>query len=88
MEVLDPRERLERVQLTARERAAYEGDVAAYWTLVVDGEPTPMRTPFDVDRAVRETSSSGWPYAQEFVAENLLQAVAREEAVASLESRR
>ena len=67
---------------------AYEGDVAAYWTLVVDGEPTPMRTPFDLDRAVRETSASGWPHAEAFVAENLLQAVAREEAIASLESRR
>jgi diadenosine tetraphosphatase ApaH/serine/threonine PP2A family protein phosphatase len=67
---------------------AYEGDVAAYWTLLVDGEPTPMRTPFDVDRAVRETSASGWPHAQEFVAENLLQPVVREEAIASLESRR
>jgi predicted phosphodiesterase len=67
---------------------AYEGDVAAYWTLVVDGEPTPIRTPFDIDRAVRETSASGWPRAQEFVAENLLHAVTREEAVASLESRR
>jgi diadenosine tetraphosphatase ApaH/serine/threonine PP2A family protein phosphatase len=67
---------------------AYEGDVAAYWTLLIDGEPTPMRTPFDVDRAVRETSTSGWPHAQEFVAENLLQPVVREEAIASLESRR
>jgi diadenosine tetraphosphatase ApaH/serine/threonine PP2A family protein phosphatase len=67
---------------------AYEGDVAAYWTMVDDGEPTPMRTPFDVARAVRETSASGWPPAQAFVAENLLQAVKREEAVASLESRR
>jgi diadenosine tetraphosphatase ApaH/serine/threonine PP2A family protein phosphatase len=67
---------------------AYEGDVAAYWTMVDDGEPTPMRTPFDVDRAVRETSASGWPNAQAFVAENLLHAVTREEAIASLESRR
>jgi len=67
---------------------AYEGDVAAYWTLVVDGEPQPMRTPFDLDRAVRETSASGWPHAEEFVAENLLQAVTRDEAIASLESRR
>ena len=67
---------------------AYEGDVAAYWTMLDDGEPTPMRTPFDVDRAVRQTSASGWPQAQEFVAENLLQAVTREEAIASLESRR
>lgn len=67
---------------------AYEGDVAAYWTMVVDGEPAPMRTAFDVERAVRETSASGWPYAQEFVAENLLEAVKRDEAIASLESRR
>lgn len=67
---------------------AYEGDVAAYWTLVVDGEPTPMRTPFDVDRAVRKTSASGWPNAGEFVAENLLHVVTRDEAIASLESRR
>jgi diadenosine tetraphosphatase ApaH/serine/threonine PP2A family protein phosphatase len=67
---------------------AYEGDIAAYWTLVVDGEPTPMRTPFDVDRAVRETSASGWPHASGFVAENLLVAVSREEAITSFESRR
>ena len=66
---------------------AYEGDVAAYWTLVEDGEPKPMRTEFDVDRAVRETSASGWPHAPGFVAENLLVAVSREEAIASLESR-
>lgn len=67
---------------------AYEGDIAAYWTLLEDGEPKPMRTEFDVDRAVRETSASGWPHASEFVAENLRTAVSREEAIASLESRR
>ena len=42
---------------------AYEGEVAAYWTLVEDGEPRPMRTPFDVERAVRETRASSWPNA-------------------------
>jgi diadenosine tetraphosphatase ApaH/serine/threonine PP2A family protein phosphatase len=67
---------------------AYEGEVAAYWTLVEDGEPKPMRTRFDVDRAVRETSASGWPHAPAFVAENLLVPVTREDAIASLESRR
>lgn len=67
---------------------AYEGDVAAYWTLVEDGEPRPMRTPFDVERAVRETRTSRWPNAAAFVAENLLEAVSRDEAIASLESRR
>jgi diadenosine tetraphosphatase ApaH/serine/threonine PP2A family protein phosphatase len=67
---------------------AYEGDVAAYWTLVEDGEPRPMRTPFDVERAVRETRTSRWPNAAAFAAENLLEAVSRDEAIASLESRR
>lgn len=67
---------------------AYEGEVAAYWTLVEDGEPRAMRTPFDIERAVRETSASGWPKAPEFVEENLLQAVSREAAIAALEERR
>jgi diadenosine tetraphosphatase ApaH/serine/threonine PP2A family protein phosphatase len=66
----------------------YEGEVAAFWTLVEDGEPRPMRTPIDVERAVRETRASAWPHAQSFVEENLLQPVSREEAIASLESRR
>ncbi|HEV8461503.1 MAG TPA: metallophosphoesterase family protein [Gaiellaceae bacterium] len=67
---------------------AYEDDVAAYWTLVEDGEPRPMRTAFDVERAIRETRASGWPHAQEFAAENLEQAQSRDEAIAALESRR
>ena len=67
---------------------AYESDVAAYWTIIDDGEPIFRRTRFDVDRAVRELHASAWPHAAEFVAENLLAAVDREEAIASLESRR
>jgi putative phosphoesterase len=67
---------------------AYESDVAAYWTIVDDGEPIFRRTRFDVERAVAETRKSGWPYAPEFVEENLLVAVDRDEAIASLESRR
>jgi diadenosine tetraphosphatase ApaH/serine/threonine PP2A family protein phosphatase len=66
----------------------YEGELAAFWTVVEDGEPRPMRTPIDVERAVRETRASAWPHAQSFVDENLLQAVSREQAIASLESRR
>jgi diadenosine tetraphosphatase ApaH/serine/threonine PP2A family protein phosphatase len=66
----------------------YEGEVAAFWTLVEDGEPRPMRTPIDVERAVREIRASGWPRGEEFIAENLLVAASREEAIASLESRR
>jgi diadenosine tetraphosphatase ApaH/serine/threonine PP2A family protein phosphatase len=67
---------------------AYEDDVAAYWTLFEDGEPRPMRTPFDVERAVRETRASAWPNAAAFVAENLLEAVSREQAIAAQEARR
>jgi putative phosphoesterase len=67
---------------------AYEGDVAAFWALIEDGEPRHRRTAFDVERAVREVRASGWPNAESFVAENLLVAVSREDAIASLESRR
>jgi putative phosphoesterase len=67
---------------------AYEGDVAAYWALLVDGEPQFRRTEFDVGRAVRETRASAWYGAQEFVNENLLQSVSREEAIAWGEARR
>jgi diadenosine tetraphosphatase ApaH/serine/threonine PP2A family protein phosphatase len=67
---------------------AYESDVAAYWTILDDGEPIFRRTRFDVERAVAEMRKSGWPHAAEFIEENLLAAVDREEAIASLESRR
>jgi diadenosine tetraphosphatase ApaH/serine/threonine PP2A family protein phosphatase len=67
---------------------AYEGDVAAYWTLLDDGDPSFRRTPFDVERAVEETRASAWPHAQDFVAENLLAVVSRDEAIAQLEGRR
>ena len=66
----------------------YEGEVAAFWTLVEDGEPSFRRTPIDVERAVAETRASAWPHAQEFAAENLLVAQSRDEAIAHLESRR
>jgi putative phosphoesterase len=66
----------------------YESDVAAFWTLVEDGEPRHMRTPIDVDRAVREIRASGWPIGEEFIAENLLVPMSREEAIAALEADR
>jgi predicted phosphodiesterase len=67
---------------------AYEDDVAAYWTLVEDGEPRFMRTAFDVDLAVERTRASSWPGAAEFVAENLLVAPSRDEAIRILEGQR
>jgi diadenosine tetraphosphatase ApaH/serine/threonine PP2A family protein phosphatase len=66
----------------------YEGEVAAFWTLVEDGEPSFRRTPIDVGRAAAETRASAWPHAQGFAAENLLVAQSRDEAIAHLESRR
>jgi putative phosphoesterase len=66
----------------------YEGEVAAFWTLVEDGEPSFRRTAFDIDLAVAEITASGWPLAAEFIVENLLAAPSRSEAIAQLESRR
>jgi diadenosine tetraphosphatase ApaH/serine/threonine PP2A family protein phosphatase len=66
----------------------YEGEVAAFWTLLDDGEPAFRKTAIDLERAVAETRASAWPHAQEFVAENLLVAQQRDEAIATLESRR
>lgn len=63
----------------------YEDDVAAFWALVEDGEPSFRRTPFDVEAAAAEIRASGWPGAGEFVAENLLTAPSRAEAVAHFE---
>ena len=88
----------------------YEGDVAAFWALIVSDQvpghvpvsdqipghtpPRDMsrdlvrfrRTPFDVERAAVEVGASGWPGADEFVAENLLNAPSRAEATAHFES--
>jgi putative phosphoesterase len=66
----------------------YEGDVAAFWALVEDGQPRFERTPIDVERAVAGIRASGWAGGEEFVAENLLVAVRREEAIAHFEAQR
>lgn len=64
---------------------AYEGEVAAYWTLVEDGEPSFRKSYFDVERAIAEIEASDWPPAAEFVAENLRVAISAEEAARHLE---
>ena len=66
----------------------YESDVAAFWTLVEDGEPRFMRTPIDVERAVARIRASRWEGGEEFIAENLLVAVDRDEAIAFFEGQR
>lgn len=67
---------------------AYEGRVAAYWLLVVDGEPQFRSTEFDLEAAAAGILASSWPKAKEFVAENLRVAVDRDEAILFFESRR
>jgi predicted phosphodiesterase len=66
----------------------YEGEVAAFWLAVDDGEPSFRKTSFDVERAIADIRASGWPGAEEFVIENLLGAVARDEAARYFESNR
>ncbi len=67
---------------------AYESDVAAFWVLIEDGEPRFMRTPFDVDSAVEAIRASDWAGGDAFIAENLLVAVSRDDAIEYFESRR
>ena len=61
----------------------YEGDVAAFWLLVDDGEPSFRRTPFDVDAAIDVLVHSDWPDAREFADENLRRGIPRDEAIAA-----
>lgn len=63
----------------------YEGGVAAFWTMLVDGEPEFRTTSFDVDEAIRAVEASGWPGAAAFVQDNLRRAVTRDEAIAEWE---
>jgi predicted phosphodiesterase len=66
----------------------YESEVAAFWALVENGEPSFRRTPIDLAVAERELRASDWPPALEFLDENVLAAASRDEAIAALEGRR
>jgi predicted phosphodiesterase len=66
----------------------YEDEVAAFWAVVEDGEPSFRTTPFDVEAAAAAIRASDWPGRDEFVAENLLAAPSRDEAVAYFEALR
>jgi putative phosphoesterase len=65
----------------------YEGEVAAFWALLVEGEPDLRRTPLDRERIVELFGQSGWPRADEFLHERLLRPASREEATRVLEGR-
>jgi putative phosphoesterase len=62
----------------------YEGEVAAFWALL-GPEVSLRKTFFDVEAAVAGILASGWPGAEEFVAENLREAVPRDETIAYYE---
>jgi predicted phosphodiesterase len=58
----------------------YEGEVAAFWLLVEDGEPSFRRTPFDADAAIDAPLRSDWPDARAFAEDNLRRAPATKDS--------
>ena len=66
----------------------YEGELAAFWALVDDGEIELKKTSLEVDRVADAFRRSDWPRAEELLRENVLASVTREEATARIEARR
>ena len=66
----------------------YEGELAAFWALVEDGEIELRKTPLEVDRVADAFRRSDWPRAGEFLRENVLESITREQATARIEARR
>ena len=66
----------------------YEGELAAFWALVDDGEIELRKTSLEVDRVAAAFRRSDWPRAEELLRENVLASVTREEATAQIEARR
>jgi putative phosphoesterase len=66
----------------------HEDDVAAYWTLLVDGEPEFRRTGYDVEHAVREVRASGWPNTEAHLADKILAPTSRDAHIARIEAHR
>jgi putative phosphoesterase len=67
---------------------AYEGELVACWALVDDGEVELRKTPLDVGTVAAAFRRSEWPRAVEFLNENVLESVTREQATTALEARR
>jgi len=66
----------------------YEGELAAFWAVLDGGEVELRRTPLEVEAVAEVFRRSAWPRADEFLRENVLQTVSREEATTALEARR
>jgi putative phosphoesterase len=65
----------------------YEGETAAFWALLVDGEPELRKTALDPERVAEVFRRSGWPRASEMLHERILRPATREEATKVLEGR-
>ena len=65
----------------------YEGEVGAFWALLVDGEPHLRKTELDHERIVEVFRQSRWPRASEILRERVIRTVTREEATEVLEGR-
>jgi putative phosphoesterase len=62
----------------------YEDRPGAYWA-IVDDDVELRRTDYDLAAAAEAIRASGWPIAEEFADENVLQVPSREEAAALFE---
>ena len=66
----------------------YEGELAAFWALLNEGEPELRKTPLELEEVAEVFRRSAWPRAEEFLRENVLETVTREEATAAQEERK
>ena len=63
----------------------YEGKPGAYWALVEKGRIRLKRTSYDLDAAASAVRATGFPDAEDLLAESLLDPVPRREALAAFE---
>jgi putative phosphoesterase len=66
----------------------YEGELAAFWALLDDGDVELRKTPLELEAVAEAFRRSAWPRAGEFLRENVLETVTREEATAAHEERK
>jgi len=65
----------------------YEGELGAFWALLVDGVPELRNTELEHEGVVEAFRQSRWPRASEILREKVLRTVTREEATRVLEGR-
>jgi putative phosphoesterase len=65
----------------------YEGEIAAFWALLVDSKPELRKTELDHERVVEAFRQSRWPRASEMLEKRIIRTATREEATKVLEGR-